>query len=48
MGVGVEGDERMVGVTGIPHDAQKALSLSNFAPHFTQYDIYFTLIEFNS
>jgi hypothetical protein len=25
-------------VTGVPQEGQKALSVSNFAPHFSQYD----------
>ncbi len=43
IGVGAEGDERMEGVTLVPHEGQKTLSVCNITPHFAQFDKYFTL-----
>ena len=47
IGAGADGGKRVERVTGVPHEAQKALSVSNNAPHFSQYDKYFTLIQYS-
>ena len=48
IGVEAEVDERVEGVTGVPHEGQKKLSVFNTVPHFAQFDKYFTLIQFNT
>jgi hypothetical protein len=45
-GDGLMGIERVVGMTGAPHDGQNSLSAGNSAPHFSQNATYSTDIEY--